>query len=164
MRQRRGIPARIFRGLVDLVLLSAVVYMAVQVLVPAIGVANVRSDARIVSIEASRIYDALDRHYRIHGSFPEAGGNSGLEPDTLEPLRRRGYYRGFVTVKLRDRRIDAYESPDDRGGNQEFWLEMTLASDPRIRFLVARSDDAPSSGGLWRDGAFLLRNGTMERL
>ena len=59
-------------------------------------------------------------------------------------------------------RIDVYQSPDDQGLNQEFWLEMTLERDPSIRLLVTHSDDAPLSGGVWLDGVFVYRNGKLE--
>ena len=43
-------------------------------------------------------------------------------------------------------------------------LEMTLDRDPEIRLLVARSDDAPASGGSWVDGVFLVRGGVLKPL
>ena len=48
--------------------------------------------------------------------------------------------------------------------NDEFWLEMSLESDPSIRFLVVRSDDAPLGGGRWREGAFVYRDGELRPL
>ena len=39
---------------------------------------------------------------------------------------------------------------------------MTLKRDPSIRLLVARSDDAPLSGGVWLDGVFIYRDGRLE--
>ena len=78
------------------------------------------------------------------------------------PLSRRGYYKGGITQFLLNQRIDAYDSPDDKGNNREFWVEMTLKRDPSIRFLVAHSDDAPLGGGVWRDGVFIYRGGKLE--
>ena len=79
-------------------------------------------------------------------------------------LARRGYYVGRVRGLLAGARADAYDSPDDRGPNREFWMEMTLASDPSVRFVIARSDDAPMGGGTWLDGAYVFRTGRLERL
>ena len=39
---------------------------------------------------------------------------------------------------------------------------MSLARDPAVRVLVARSDDAPMCGGEWCDGVFVFRNGNLE--
>jgi hypothetical protein len=152
------------RALLDLLVLAALVFMLLKVLGPAMHAANIRADAQVVAAEAEKLYRAFDRYHQLHGSFPNAYLEPEFEVDTLEPLRRRGYYKGYVTIKLQDERIDAYGSPDDDGRNQEFWLEMTLKSDPRVRFLVARSDDAPLGGGVWRDGVFIYRNGELERL
>jgi hypothetical protein len=61
-------------------------------------------------------------------------------------------------------RPDGYDSPDDGGPNQEFWLEMTLQLDPGIRMVVANSNDAPLSGGDWLDGIYLYRDGVLSKL
>jgi len=148
----------------DLVLLVALVIMLGMIFRPAMEVARLQGDVRYVSGEARRLYDAFERYHRTNGSYP----NSYLEPpfdvDSLDPLRRRGYYTGQVTTKLIERRLDGYDSPDDRGPNQEYWIEMTLDRDPEIRFLIGRSDDAPSAGGSWVEGAFLVRDGVLEPL
>jgi hypothetical protein len=96
--------------------------------------------------------------------FPNAWAEPGFDEVTLDPLRQGGHYAGLVNSKLLDGRIDAYDSPDETGENAEYWLEMTLARDPSIRFVVARSDDAPLGGGRWLDGAFIYRDGSLERL
>ena len=77
-------------------------------------------------------------------------------------MSNRGYYRGPLRTYLVNGKVDAYDSPDDRGLNREFWVEMTLRADPSIRVLVARSDDAPLGGGAWREGVFVIRNGETE--
>ena len=41
---------------------------------------------------------------------------------------------------------------------------MTLAAEPSIRFVVARSDNAPLGSGAWLDGAYILRDGRLEPL
>ena len=79
-------------------------------------------------------------------------------------MTKRGYYRGLLLKRMRGNRADAYDSPDDQGRNREFWIEMTLAQDPSIRILIAKSDDAPLSGGRWVEGAFIYRDGDLEPL
>jgi len=152
------------RALLDLVVLTALGFMTHQLLTPALHGAAVRSDVRIVSAEVVALWESFEKYYEINRAYPNAYLAPAFELDSLEPLRRRGYYRGWVTVKLQDDRIDAYDSPDDRGINQEFWLEMTLKSDPEVRFLLARSNDAPLGGGEWREGAFIYRDGALESL
>lgn len=161
-RPRDGRGYRWIRLTLDLLIFSACAFMIYQLMVPAVRAANLRGDVRILAGEAEKIYAALDRYHRLNGAYPNSYLEPAFETDSFEPLRRWGYYQGYVKGRLLDDRIDAYDSPDDRGANQEYWLEMTLKSDPRIRLLVARSDDAPLGGGKWREGVFVYRNGVLE--
>jgi hypothetical protein len=106
----------------------------------------------------------MQKYYERHASYPSSYTGQPFDLKTLDPLARRGYYRGPLLIKIRDGAIDAYGSPDDRGPNQEFWIEMSLASDPSVRVLVVKSDDAPMSGGSWLDGVYLLKNNSLESL
>ena len=159
-----GRAVRVLRRLLDLALLAAICCVGWLLLRDAMRAANRGAETRLVAAEATRLYAAFQRYYDTNHGYPNAWVDPAFEPDSLEPLRRRGYYDGHVTVKLAGGRVDAYDSPDDRGPNQEFWLEMTLARDPAVRFLVVRSDDAPLGRGRWLDGAYLYRDGMLERL
>ena len=143
--------------LVIVVLLGAVVHSAVRT-------ANVRADIDIMRTEAQGLYDSFEKYYARHSVYPTSYTQRPFDLETLDPLSTRGYYRGHITAKLRDHRIDSYESPDDRGQNQEFWVEMSLARDPSIRILIAKSDDAPMSGGAWLEGVYIFKNGSLEPL
>ncbi len=69
-----------------------------------------------------------------------------------------------MTRSLVGGKADAYDSPDDLGPNQEFWIEVTLVLDPTIRFVVANSNDAPLGGGQWLDGIYMYKNGILQHL
>jgi type II secretory pathway pseudopilin PulG len=155
---------RIWNAAFDLLLLAAVICMLSLIAAPVFHASQVKADLRLVTVEARALYGAFDAYYEQHRSFPNCYVQPSLAADTLDPLRKRGYYRGHLTRFLMNHRIDAYDSPDDRGLNREFWVEMTLKNDHSIRFLVARSDDAPMGGGLWRDGVYVLKGGVLERL
>lgn len=124
---------------------------------------QLRADREALERDAREVYQAFEVYHRRHGEFPDPESDPNCRPGTLDPLRRRGYYDGVLTRRLLEGRIDGYGAPDDRGQNQEFWVELTLASDPTVRYLVARSDDAPLGGGTWHDGVYALRNGRLER-
>lgn len=158
-----GVGARKRIG-IDLLLLLLAVWTLALVARAAMHSADVKADLASVSREARHLHEALTRYREQNGTFPGTTDDTLLDRETLDPLRERGYYEGAVVVKLADRRIDAYVASGAGGPNQEFWLEMTLAREPSIRFLVARSDDAPLGGGRWRDGAFVYRDGTLEPL
>lgn len=152
------------RKAIDLVLLLALIGMLVPLGIRAAESAGVRADREFVDREARQLYRGFCDYYGRTGQFPNAYAEMRFDPDSLDPLRRRGYYYGPLTTRLLHERIDAYDSPDDRGLNQEFWVEMTLAADPAVRYVVARSDGAPLGGGSWLDGVYVLRDGRLERL
>jgi hypothetical protein len=156
--------SRIGYALFDATLFIAIICMLSLIVAPVIHSSQVRAELRLIELEANSLYAAFDAYYEKHRAFPNAYAHPGLEPDTLNPLNKRGYYRGQLLQLLANHRIDAYDSPDDQGNNREFWVEMTLKLDPSIRFLVARSDDAPLGGGIWRDGVFIYRGGALEKL
>jgi hypothetical protein len=163
-RDDRTRSTRIVRMLVDGLLLVAVVGLGYLIAASAVAGANSKRELRLLSNEARLVYEAFDRYHERHHSYPSTYTAARFDPQTLNPLRKRGYYTGPITGYLLDRRVDAYDSPDDRGPDREFWLEMTLRSDPSIRVLVASSDDAPLGGGAWLDGAYLFRDGEIEPL
>jgi hypothetical protein len=130
----------------------------------ALARAALDSDLEFAESEAIALDRALHLYRERTGSFPDSFGEAGLDRRTLEPLRRRGYYEGHITTVLLDGRVDAYAAPDDRGSNQEFWMEMSLERNPSIRLLLVHSDDAPLSGGRWLDGVYVYRRGELDKL
>jgi hypothetical protein len=152
----------VLRGLLDCVLAVALGYVLILIGSAAVEVANSRSELRLATAEAQSLYDAFVRYGERNHGYPASYVGEAFDPQTLAPLTARGYYAGALTSHLHEGRIDAYDSPDDRGPNREFWVEMSLRSDPAIRILVARSDDAPLGRGIWRDGVFVFREGRLE--
>jgi hypothetical protein len=155
---------RVARGLFDLALLVAVVYVGCLLGSVALEAASRRAELRVVQSEARALYRAFQSYRQRNRGYPNSYTEPRFDLLTLDPLRRRGYYDGALPAHLVARRVDAYESPDDRSLNREFWLEMTFGRDRSIRVLIAQSDDAPLGGGIWLDGAFLYRDGKLEPL
>lgn len=155
---------RAWRLVANVALLAGILLTARAVAWRAWTSAMRRGTVAQAATEVRRLYDAFDLYYRRNGAFPNSYAPPRFEVDGLEPLRRRGYVSGRLQAFLDSGRADAYESPDDRGINQEFWIEMTLRNDPNVRFVVARSDDAPLAGGRWLDGAFVWEHGTLKAL
>ena len=151
-----------FRGAIDLILLLSIVFIGGLIVQSAMESARTRAELKYAVSEAQSLYDALARYHERNQAFPNAYAAPRFELDTLDPLRRKGYYDGGILNVLQSGRVDAYDSPDDRDLNYEFWVEMTLASDPSVRLLVASSDDAPLSEGRWVDGVFIYRDGELE--
>jgi prepilin-type N-terminal cleavage/methylation domain-containing protein len=157
---------RIERGfsLVELLITLAIIAILMAIALPLMREAILRAHISAVATDARAIYIAFKRHHMDNSMYPPESDSSAFELATFEPLVGLQYYDGRVLPKLLGSQADAYSSPDDLGPNQEFWLEMTLAYDPTVRFLVADSDDAPLAGGDWFDGIFLYRNGSLTPL
>jgi hypothetical protein len=155
---------KVARRLLSLLLSSAILALGGAVIYTAFHTANVRADLETAKTEAQALYDGFEKYFSRHASYPSSYIQRGFDVETLDPIGSRGYYDGHLLSKLRDHRADAYDSPDDRGQNQEFWIEMTLASEPTIRILVAKSDDAPMGSGEWLDGVYVFRRGELEPL
>jgi len=153
---------RIARGTVDTVLAAALLYMIFLIGSAAVDAANRRSQLRLLVTEAGALYDAMHIYSERNHGFPATYSESSFDLETFDPLRKRGYYKGSITSHLYGARADAYDSPDDLGPNREFWVELSLESDPSVRVLVARTDDAPLGGGSWRDGVFVYRDGALD--
>jgi len=153
---------RVARALFDGLLAVALCYVVYLIGAAAVDAAGSRTQLRVLTNEAETLYEAFSRYNQRNHGYPSTHSGSRFDVGTLDPLRKRGYYRGSLTAHLLDRRADAYDSPDDLGPNREFWLEMTLRTDPSVRVLVARSDDAPLGGGNWLEGVFIYRDGVLE--
>jgi hypothetical protein len=150
--------------LLDVFLLVVLVASSYQLVSYAIRRSRAREQVAAVAPEARALYSALRKYRERNGSYPDEHANPPFDPVTFEPLRRRGYYHGAIGRYLLDGHVDAYDAPDDQGPNREFYLEMTLVSDPSIRILIARSDDAPLGRGNWTDGVFVVQGGKLEPL
>ena len=152
------------RKAVDILLLAAWLAAFMPLMISAVKSSEIRAQQLATEREAIQLHEAFGSFYQRYGEYPNAYAGSGFDLQTLDPLRRRGYYEGPLVRRLLNRRIDAYDSPDDRGLNQEYWLEMTLAAEPKVRFVVACSDNAPLGKGAKLDGVYILRNGRLEPL
>jgi len=130
----------------------------------AIRAANRKAEIHRVAQEAHLLYDGFRHFAERAGAYPNSFEAPAFELQSANPLRRRGYYQGKIATLIQNGRFDGYDAPDDRGVNKEFWLEMTVASDPSLRIVVAQSDDAPLSGGEWLDGVYLATASGIEPL
>jgi hypothetical protein len=163
MEEKRGRARRVTRRFLDLGLAVACLYMGWLTAAAAMEAAHDDSDLRLTVSEARKLYEGLERYEKRNHAYPATYVAPALDPETLDPLRKRGYYRGNLASFLIHGRVDAYDSPDDGGPNREFWMELTLRRNPGVRVLIASSDDAPLGGGEWREGVFLYRDGTLEK-
>ena len=158
MRDQRGF------SLLELLMVVGIIAVIAAIAIPTLQAALLRAHVASVTTDAKALHTAFKQHYIDQSEYPFQTGSDAFDLATFEPLRSQGYYTGSVWTRLAGRSADGFDSPDDGGMNQEFWLEMTLAYDQSVRFLVADSDDAPLGGGDWYDGVFLYRDGQLKAL
>ncbi len=158
MRSEKGF------SLLELLITVAVVAVISAIAIPLLQQALLRAHVGAVTSDARALHTAFKRHYVDLSMYPDAAGGNALQLDSFAPLSTMDYYTGGISEKLAGSQADAYDSPDDQGLNQEFWLEITLEYDPTVRFVIADSDDAPLSGGDYLDGVYLYRNGVLKPL
>jgi len=151
-------------SLVELLVVVCIIAILTAIAIPLMRDAVVRAHISAAATDAKAIYVAFKRHHVDTSMYPYASQDPSFELDTFEPLVSMGYYDGRLLPRLRGETADGYDSPDDNGVNQEFWLEVTLGYDNTVRFLISDSDDAPLAGGRYMDGIFLFRNGVLTPL
>ena len=111
--------------------------------------------------DANILYKGLQEFYALNYGYPNATSNPKFDLTTFEPLRSQVNYQGDMLDRLKDGQADSYDSPDDQGPNQEFWVQMTLMIDESYQVVLASSDNAPLGGGMWLEGVFVFKDGVL---
>lgn len=150
--------------LLELLIVMATLSILALMVVPIMDSAMLRAHIGGLATDAKAVHLAFQRFYIDQNMYPNASADPAFNVSTFEPLVQMGYYDGRIVSKLASDQADGYDSPDDEGSNQEFWLEITLKQDPSIRFLVADSDNAPLSQGDYMNGIYFYRNGVLTPL
>jgi prepilin-type N-terminal cleavage/methylation domain-containing protein len=158
MRNQKGF------SLLELLIVAATIAVLVAIAIPLMRDAILRAHISAAATDAKAIYVAFKRYHMDLSEYPNSDAAPAFELDSFEPLVSMGYYDGRLGSRLLNNQLDAYDSPDDNGQNQEFWLEFSLGYDPTVRFLISDSDDAPLSGGNYYDGFYLFKNGELTPL
>ena len=151
-------------SLIELLVVLATAMVLTAIAIPMMQDALVRANVSSLATDSKAIEIAFKQYYMDHNQYPgvTSPGSLDFSTSSFDPLVSLGYYSGRVGTRLVDGKADGYGSPDDQGSNQEYWLEMTLAVDTSIRFLVADSDDAPLAGGDYYHGIFLFLDGQLR--
>ncbi len=145
--------------LIELMIVTVIVAILMTLAAAAFGRVRLAAEITAVATEARQLYIQFNDFYVDNRMYPNATSNPFFQLDTFEPLD----YHGNLQSHLADGQADGYDSPDDQGTNQEFWVTMTLEMDPSIRFAVASSDNCPISDGEWIEGVFMYRNGKLMK-
>jgi len=161
MEKRAGRRAGARPGFTLIELLVVTVIIAILASLAQNRYAHLREKAEVVAVasECKALYMAFQIYATEHGTYPNATSSPTFQLDTFEPLE----YGGNLQSHLVGDKADQYDSPDDQGSNKEFWLVMTLARYPSIRFVVASSDNAPVASGQWLEGVYEVKGGQVTK-
>ena len=141
--------------IIELIIVIAVIGILAAVAVPSMLSYTKKAHYAAALSECKEVYRAFFNFYLENDMFPNASSSPVFQLNTFSPLD----YQGNLFAKIINNQADAYDSPDDRGSNQEFWVRMTLEADPSVQFLVVYSDNADLAPGEWLEGVFVFRNG-----
>jgi len=150
--------------LVEVLIVMAIIAVLSAIAIPMMHDAILKAHISAAATDAKAIYVAFKRFHIDNHMYPNASTDPVFQLDSFEPLVSMQYYDGRIATRLLHDRADGYDSPDDMGSNQEFWLEFSLAYDPTVRFLIADSDNSPLGGGTYFDGHYLFRDGALSPL
>ena len=158
MRNQKGF------SLLELLIVVAIIAVLAAIAIPLMRDAVLRAHISAAATDAKALHVAFKRYHMDRSEYPNSDADPSFQLTASSRWSSMGYYDGRVGSRLLNNQADAYDSPDDSGQNQEFWLEISLAYDPTVRFLISDSDDAPLSGGNYYDGIYLFRNGALAPL
>jgi len=151
-------------SLIELLVVVAIIAVLMGIAIPLMQSAMLRAHVGTMASDSRILHTAFKQYFLDFNMYPNSSDSPAFDLDTFDPLVSEGYHSGRITGKMENEVADGYDSPDDQGVNQEFWIEYTLAYDPTVRFLVADSDDGPLSGGDYVDGVYLYLNGVLHPL
>ena len=146
--------------LLELLIVVAIIGILAAVAIPAMRAYIDKSRYAAALAECRALYTAFFDFYIENGMYPYQSAPPAFDKATFSPLN----YQGSLARRMVNDQADAYDSPDDRGTNQEFWLRMSLKEDPTVQFVIAQSDNVDLEPGVWLDGVFVYRNGVRVKL
>jgi type II secretory pathway pseudopilin PulG len=133
----------------------AIVGLLATVAVPVAQRYLTKSHYTAALVECKELYNAFIAFYATNDMFPNASSTPKFDLVTFAPLE----YDGSVTKRMVGQKAEVYDSPDDMGPNQEFYVRMVFSRDPTVQFVVANSDNVDIEPGVRLNGVFVYRNG-----
>ena len=151
------------RGFTLIELMIVTVIVAMLAGIAALVTRDLQVKAHLTSVVADGriLFHGLEEFYAINYQYPNATSNPAFDLVTFEPLRSMVGYQGSINSRLLNGGADSYDSPDDRGPNQEWWVQMTLLIDPSFQVVIAASDNVALNPGAWMQGVYTFENGAL---
>ncbi len=147
--------------LIELMIVSVIVGLLAGIAGLVTRDLQVKAHLTSVVADGRILYHGLEEFYAINYMYPNATSNPAFNLVTFEPLRSMVGYQGSINSRLLNGQADSYDSPDDRGPNQEWWVQMTLLIDPSFQVVIAASDNVDLLPGTWMEGVYTFEDGNL---
>jgi len=147
--------------LVELMIVTVLIAVMASIASPKLRAVLVRAHLSSVVADGKILSQGFAEFYAEGYAYPNAISRPYFDLTTFEPLRSMGFYQGDMFDRLNGGQADGFDSPDDRGSNQEFWVLLTLRIDPSYQVVVASSDNVPLAQGEWLEGVYTFRDGEL---
>ncbi len=141
--------------LIELLIVVAIIGILAAIAIPAFSSYRQQAHVTAARAEAREVYKAFISFHLEKNMYPNASSNPKFNLTTFFPLD----YQSAILKRMVGQKADKYESPDDQGNNQEFWVRMTLAADTTVQIVVAQTDNLDLEPGVWLDGVYIYKNG-----
>ena len=158
---RFSAPERTGFTLAELMIVTVVIALLASIAIPKFRDILVRAHVNSIVADGKILFSGLQEFYSQNYSYPNATSNPFFSLVTFEPLRSMDLYQGNMLERLDNNQADAYDSPDDQGPNQEFWVLLTVRMDQSYQVVVASSDNAPLGDGGWMEGVYTFKDGQL---
>jgi prepilin-type N-terminal cleavage/methylation domain-containing protein len=151
------------RGFTLIELMIVTVIVAILAGIASFATRGVQVKAHVASVvaDARILFHSLEEYHAINYQYPNATSSPAFNLTTFEPLRSVAGHQGSVNNRLLNGQADAFDSPNDQGSNQEWWLQMTVRIDPSYQVVIAASDNVPLFPGTWLQGVFTFEDGVL---
>ena len=159
--KRSPTPARNGFTLAELMIVTVIIALLASIAIPKLREVLVRAHVNSIVADGRILLSGFEEFYASNYGYPNATSNPFFNLVTFEPLRSMGYYQGNMLERLDNNQADAFDSPDDQGPNQEFWVQLTARIDPSYQVVIASSDNAPLGDGDWMQGVFTFKDGEL---
>lgn len=139
--------------LIELLIVVAIIGILAAIAIPSFLKYRKTSQITSISAECRTLQNQFELYYIGKNEYPESLNFSDFSPIP---------FKGNMLRFLVNNQIDSYDSPDDEGNNQEYWLQVTFSEDPTIQFIVAHSNNVPLELGTMLNGNFRFDNGIRQ--